>query len=269
MNAKKKIASSLFTMFSMILIVVMSIILSLSVKSIQNRANAESFRAYGVSATISGNYYVGKTAYKMYSEDKDTIVFDSYDEESFPALDPADQIKLSAKNNYVVFEYIFTNTSDDVSFVVSMTNIAEIINMDVTYGYSYKKLDSFDTITLSQLDNVPLIAGDGNTLYFYIKAQISNSNKKCSLSGAFCFSLISEEIYEINLIEGDFNHTAYATLGYQLQDVQIPILPGYKFEGYFTKPQGQGEMIYDENGKSEKVWIEANGTTLYAHFSKI
>ena len=269
MNAKRKIISSLMTMFSMVLIVVCALAFAISMPDIQEKKNADAFNAYGVAASVSGNYYVGKTSNKMFSGDNDSIVFESFDQESSPALDPAGEIKLTSTNDYVVFEYKFTNNSDNVSFVANLTNLAEAKNMDISYGFSYKQLKNFDSLKRSSINAVPVISGKGNTLYLYIKAKIANSNAASSLKGSFCFSLTSEEVYKITLIDGSLWNGTYAALGYELNDIEVPEKAGYKFEGYFTLPGGLGEQVFDKNGQTDKIWIEDKGATLFAHYSKI
>jgi len=269
MNAKKKIFGAVATMLSMVLIVVSAIVLTIFMQTSQNSAQASAFKSYGVAATASGNVYVGKNKSKMMSGDNDKIVFESFDEESSPALDPTGDIVLSSTNDYVIFEYIFENNSNEVSFVTKITNAAFCENMDITYGYSYRKLSTYESVNKFEIDNVPLICGDGNTLYLYIKAKITDLNKACSLRGSFCFSLIADEVYRLTLIDGSLFNGTYVALGYKPNSVEIPEKEGYKFEGYFTGIGGTGDMIFDENGESDVVWAQAGGDVLYAHYTKI
>ena len=269
MGAKKKIFSATATMMSMILIVVAAIGFVIFMQDSQKAKQASAFKSFGVSATASGNVYVGKTKTKMLSDNNDKIVFGASDEETFKALDPTSNIVLSSSNDYVVFEYVFENNSNDVSFVTKMTNTAVIDNMDVTYGYSYTKLSTFESINKQEVDNVPLIKGESNTLYYYIKAKVANLNKSCLLSGAFCFSLIADEVYKLTLVDGSLFNGVYAALGYKLNSVEVPHKDGYKFEGYFTGIAGTGEMIFDQDGNSDKVWSTAGGDVLYAYYTKI
>lgn len=269
MNAKKKIAQSIITMFSMVLIVVFSLVLALSMPDIQNNARAKAFVSYGVAATVSGNYYVGSNSYKMYSGENDKITFDSFDDESCPALNIKDDIKLSSKNNYVVFEYKFKNDSNENSFITQFSNVIETENMDVTYAYSYEKLSSFDKIDKKSIEDVPVFRGSSNTLYLYIKAKISDLNHNSKLSGLFCFNLTVVDVCEIYMIDGVLGDKIYAPIGFKMNDIKVPQLFGMKFEGYFTKLNGKGEMIFDENGQAQKVLTDDSIKVLYAHYSKI
>ena len=269
MNAKKKIAKSIFSMISMVLVVVVALIFIFSMQDAKNKQLANAYQSYGVSASVSGNYYVGSKSHKMLSGEEDIIVFDASSEESSPALDPVGDIKLSSTNNFVVFEYVFTNKSDTISFVTTITNMAEVENMEITFGFSYDKLKTFETIDKKIIDGVPIIKGKGNTLYLYIKAKVENLNKGSSLIGSFCFSLVANDVYNLYLIDGEFQNKTYASTGYQLNDVKIPEKKGYKFEGYFTLPGGFGKQIFDENGHSEVIWAQESGDTLFAHYTKI
>ena len=269
MNAKKKIAGSILTMISCFLIVVVAISLPISMQNAQKQASAKAYNSYGVAATVSGNYYVGNASFKMYSEENDKIVFDAEAESSSPALDPVESIKLSSSNDYVVFEYKFVNNSSSVSFVTSFTSIIETENMEVAYAYSYEKLNSYEKVNKTTTDNVPLISGQGNTLYLYVKVKVEDLNKNSTMNGTFCFNLTAEEVYEIYLVgDGLIGEKTYAALGYELCDVEVPQRKGYTFEGYFTKPLGLGEQIFDKNGQSTKIWAQDSGDVLYAHYSK-
>jgi len=268
MNARKKIIKSFITMFSMILIVVFALVITISAKTSQS-ANAEAFKSYGVAATITGNYYVGSNSYKLMNEENDSIVFDSYDEESSPSLDQTEPICLSSTNNYVVFEYKFVNNSEQVSFVANLSNTVEVENMDISYGYSYKKLSSYENVKYDVLESVPLIYGNGNTLYFYIKVKVSDLNRSSNLKGSFCFSLISEDVYKLNLMDGRLNNKTYVAYGYQVNSVEVPQFAGLKFQGYFTGLNGTGDRIFDENGNSDLIWEQDSGDTLYAHYTRV
>ena len=176
MNAKKKIAKSLLSLFSMVLIVVVALIFIVSIQDAKSKKLASAYTAYGVAASVSGNYYVGTESFKMLSGENEMIVFDAAQEESCPALDPAGEIKLSSRNNFVVFEYLFTNNSDTVSFVANVTNVAEVSNMEVTYGFSYEKLTSYESVSRKTIEAVPLIYGNGNNLYLYVKIKVADIN---------------------------------------------------------------------------------------------
>lgn len=269
MNAKKKIAKSLLSVVSFVLVAVIALVFIVSMQDAKNKRVASAYTAYGVAASVSGNYYVGEQSYKMLSGDNETIVFDAAQEETCPALDPAGAIKLSSRNDFVVFEYKFTNNSDTVSFVANMTNAAEVKNMDITYAFAYEKLTDYENIDNKTINSVPLIYGNGNSLYFYVKIKISDLNKGSSLSGAFCFSLISEEVYDLYLIDGVLQNKTYVALGYEVNDVKVPQKEGYKFEGYYTLPAGMGTQIFDENGHCDEIWAQEEGDVLYAHYTKI
>ena len=165
MSAKKKIASSLITLFSLILLLIFAATLPMTMQYVQNNALAKTYNAYGVAATVSGKYYVGDNSYKMFSGENENIHFNADDEQSSPALDILDSISLSSKSDYTILEYKFINNSNEVSFVTRLTNIIEVQNMDVTYGYSYQKLTTYENINLPSLDSVPLIYGKGNVLW--------------------------------------------------------------------------------------------------------
>lgn len=265
MNAKKKIASSIFTMFSMILITILAIILPISVQNAQKDAMANAYNSYGVAASVSGNYYIGNNSYKMMSGDKDKIVFASEDAESCPALDVGD-ISLSSRNDYTIFEYRFENDSEDVSFVTNISNIVESSNIELKYGYSYKKLSSYESVNIDNLESVPVVAGSNEELYIYIKVKIIDLNKSALLSGTFCFDLVADEVYEVYLIDGKISNKTYAAFGYKPCKVDVPEYQGLKFKGYYTMPGGFGKQIFDENGEANQVWAQAEGDVLYAHY---
>lgn len=269
MGAKKKIFSAISTIVAMVVIIVSALAFAIFADDIQRSAYAKSFESYGVAATVSGNFYCGGKVSQMLSGENDKIVFNSYDEESSPALNPTEDIVLSSTSDYVIFEYIFKNNSDSVSFVTRLTNAAEINNMTVTYGYSYSKLTSYETINKQIIDNVPLIYGEDSTLYFYIKAKVENLNKASSLIGDFCFSLTAADVYELELYDGIDNSTAYVSLGLMPNSVNVPQKEGFAFKGYYTDMLGKGRQIFDENGNALNIWSSDSGDTLYAYFEEV
>ena len=49
--------------------------------------------------------------------------------------------------------------------------------------------------------------------------------------------------------------------------VEVPVLPGYFFKGYYTLPNGQGSQYYLDNGNSLQVWNVEGDTVVYAHWT--
>ena len=52
--------------------------------------------------------------------------------------------------------------------------------------------------------------------------------------------------------------------------IVVPKKPGYIFEGYFSKPNGQGYKYYNASGKIDSTcepWNQAKNTEIYAHYS--
>lgn len=269
MDAKKKIFNAISTIVAMVLIVVAALAITIFSEDIKNSAYARSFESYGVAATVFGNFYIGNNVSKMLSGEDDKIVFNSYDEESSPALNPTEDIVLTSTSDSVVFEYIFKNDSDSVSFVTRLTNLAELKNMTVSYGYSYSKLSSYESVNKTSIDNVPLIYGENSILYFYIKAQVKDLRNESSMIGDFCFSLTAADVYEVCLTDGNNKSTTYVSLGLMPNSVEVPQKEGYVFKGYFTNSFGVGKQIFDENGEALNVWSQDGGDTLYAYYEKV
>lgn len=72
-------------------------------------------------------------------------------------------------------------------------------------------------------------------------------------------------IYEITLITGKVE----ATFGEVMPNAPIPTKAGNIFNGYYTEPNGKGDMYYDADMQSVRVWDIAENTTLYAYWKQL
>jgi len=118
-----------------------------------------------------------------------------------------DTIVLTSANNYVVFEYSFSNTNEEESFSLYaeyQDTQKEDKNITVKWGYSFVQIEDFNEIEEEEDDeeqtgifvfdffndpisNLEIAPG---TTYLYIKAYITNSGQNAEFSGDFIFQMI-------------------------------------------------------------------------------
>jgi len=75
--------------------------------------------------------------------------------------------------------------------------------------------------------------------------------------------------YDVTLDLQDGNggmDSATAIYGNLMPDIVPPVRAGYEFLGYYSEPEGAGEMYYDKDGRGGRAWDSATGGTLYAHW---
>ena len=222
----------------------------------------------GVEASVYGNYYVGNNCYQMMSGENDHVTFSGGEEDYEQSLQPTEsQINLQCSDGYVVFEYEFVNNSNTKDFCVNLFATPVMNNMTVTYAYSYEKIENFNEVDSFVFNMAPVLAGEGNSIFVYIKVAIKNLANDASYSGTFSFRFYTCDAYEVTLMnEGDETCRFYAIYGEYYNSVEVVEIEGKEFLGYFTGENGTGEQIIDEDGFFNDIWNIPANTTLYAYY---
>lgn len=79
-----------------------------------------------------------------------------------------------------------------------------------------------------------------------------------------------EIVVEFDKRDGvDGDNYVFATYGENLPEAEAPTLTGYRFGGYFTGTDGNGEMYYDASMQSVRTSDLLEKTVLYAYWNKV
>ena len=167
--------------------------------------------------------------------------------------------------------YTFTNTSTSDPYV----QIGSTVYLTAGTTYSMH-------MNIYNSSGAALSSSAGSVQIFYaINGSFSEDNSKRigAPGGSVTFTVSTTGTYNIrldndcgqNIIIKDFwiqeasvTLSATATYGAPLPTITVPTREGYKFEGYFTKENGEGVKYYNADGTSARIWNIAENTTLYA-----
>lgn len=211
MTNKAKMAISIATVALIALIAVVAIIaiFANSKQTFTTSINI-SYKSTQVAGTAKGNYWVGATSKPMEAkksaegeaEGDNTLHFNADDQ----ALDGAtlgiksgEKIELSTDNDFVVFEFIFTNTSgNDYEAVLTYTSTIES-NFAVDAISSKTKVEQAQfASTIGEVGQKKLETGKtvsvtvpkgGEEAYIYVRIKISDIGTDATFNGNFSFDL--------------------------------------------------------------------------------
>ncbi len=192
---------------SALIFIAFMLILAISAVSVYGMSKMNnfsfSFRATKINGFIEANYsYAGKSINMTTdgAEDGDTILNYNGETKSYSKqlkLVGNDTIVLSKLNNYVVFEYCFSNTNETspYSLYVNYVDTQKTDkNISVTWGYSENEqvtnFFSLEYISDFFADPISGLSVKPGKNYLYIKAQIIDDTKEAEFSGDFTFQMI-------------------------------------------------------------------------------
>lgn len=203
MNSKTKFGLTI-TAFVFIAFVLMFSIIAISVYGISKMNNfGFSFKASKVSGFVQAEYsFSGKTTSMTTDGTQNGETILNYNGEAnsstkqLKILDD-DTIVLDNINDFVVFEYCFSNTDLDDSFVLYVQyedNQKTDYNITISWGYSKdQKVDNFDDLeNVSDFFSDPIssLSIEPGKTYLYIKAKVTNNTAGAEFSGDFIFQMI-------------------------------------------------------------------------------
>ncbi|MBE7076431.1 MAG: hypothetical protein E7374_00890 [Clostridiales bacterium] len=210
MSSKKKLIVSVC---SMALVVVAAIVAVVAVWA-SNRQTVNTnfkvtYKAQDVAVKVSGNYMEkGATALTQMQTAGGVKVHDiTPTTESVDAF-VIDDIALSDKASYVVFEYIFVNQSDDIKITATLTSDdSKNDNVTVTYLSSATQLKLVADSQAADQDaeaqavadavasisgttaSTEIAAGTNTTVYFYVKVAVANAANDMAYEGGHSWDL--------------------------------------------------------------------------------
>ena len=239
---------------------------------------------FGVSGTVSAKYFIGsadETGTSMTTtgleNGEKTLTFAPSEETRQNTLNPQGTIQLTKENNFVVFEYKFTNTNSDIKYkdklyMATLTFKGTADNVTLTSATSETNaITSFSTIEdaiTNPTDFKFYISVQPNqTMYGYIKVQITNITDDASFNGDFKWDLNLDNSEELDKIF-KFRETAtYCSISGLQDDFSSPdlVIPTY----YKGKPV---TVIADAAFKGKKMFlnltIPETLTTIHDAFSE-
>jgi len=285
LNSKKKIiiAASLLAVLLVGAIVSIVLVLAANQQGVSSNITV-SYNVEGVAAKASANYAIvsnagsaNKTSMKTTSGSEE-IVFNVGNSQTTETISPQGNIELDVSNQTVVFEYVFENLAE-TSFVLELTQRPVGVNMTEKFLVTGKQLNP--SKYASSITNTTLapqaVTYEGQKVYVYIMASVTNENLAASYNGGFAWNLENKDKASYNVI---LNNGTGATGGMTTLPViststvagimmpsisAIPQQTGKLFAGYYSAANGSGTKYYDGNG-TPLVTAVAAATTMYAHY---
>ena len=200
MTSKAKVIVSIVTLCLIALVAVIAVVAIFA-------ANTQNFNSKVVAnyvsdqvvGSVQAKYYVGeqdnigKFMLSPAGSNKLTFSDDEQAPETELTLMPQD-INLSLNENFVVFEYIFTNDGEN-AYTASLAFSGTAQNVTVYCQDNKKeKLDNFSTILVPELDGTNFTKSiqveAGTTSYVYVKVVVSIPADDSSFEGDFNWSLV-------------------------------------------------------------------------------
>jgi len=208
-TSKKKLVVALSVIAVVVVAAIVSVVAVLAAPAqVVNSQVSVSYTVTDVSATVGARYAVANSAIVDAGEITFTADNDGTVEGSLNFIDTdsetpiPENINLTSTNNYVVFEFKFTNNAT-LAFDATLSAIpTTVTNMVLSYAVKTEAVADFDTITdytvfydqvnETKVNNVASVtdevAGSGVS-YIYIKAAIDDLNTGANLDGAFSWNL--------------------------------------------------------------------------------
>ncbi len=183
----KKLMISLFSLCLVAIVGLLTtvIVLAAGQGTVQSNFTVK-YVATNISGKVKGNYTVGSTTKYLYADasktsatNGDEIEFKADDKSVSFNLVPAENVVLTADDNYVIFEYTFTNTGD--AYTVKVSSSFTDSNLKVTYGTSKASVEDTTVPTVE-------VAANGTSNY-YVKIALVSSSVSTEVSGAFTFTM--------------------------------------------------------------------------------
>ena len=226
MKTKKRLIITLGSLVAAVSLVVVAIV---AIFAAQSQGVTSTFkiryRAVNISATVEANYIVGGEYVPLLTDDgEDSLVFrpDSLEGGSLTPVE--DEIELDVDTNSVVFEYIFTNNSNekDVAIALDTTSLTND-NMSIGYAYAYHRVTDVNNMPTDYTFEPMMILGEGkelgqyNKLYVYMKISVDNTANDAYFEGSIDFSLTQETPVKL-----DFTETSILVNDLLFEDRMIP-----------------------------------------------
>ncbi len=208
MSSKNKITLSIISIFAIIMCSVSAVVAIFAAKT-------RSFSSPGISVTyhcaeidgkVSAKYYLGETdtaGTQLRQDGKSTglteLVFESGMDSVSAELSPVEKnIGLTVEKTFVVFEYYFTNTSQQNNFEATLNFSGDAENVEVSITKSENKITNFDSIksTVSNPKSFSIkteINTGGGIGYVYVIARAINFADNSLFSGNFEWNLAIPE----------------------------------------------------------------------------
>ena len=176
MNTKKKLVVT-FTIIALVFVATIVAFLAVFAsmqQSIRTSLNIN-YSAKDIQGTVQATYSYGNKSGYLKTSSGDTVLrFNAEDDNQNGTLSfPADEtIELTAKNNYLLLTYMFTNSGDALytAFMNIDPSTYSSKNMTIEYGMNPQDF------TTNQFALVVRETQPGETVKFYIKVKINDVN---------------------------------------------------------------------------------------------
>ena len=203
MNSKTKLGLTITALILVVLTALFAIVCA-SIYGINKINNFTfSFKTTKINGFVQANYTYENKVVSMTTtgtEDGNTILnYNGETQSTTKELKTLNNhiICLSKTNNFVVFEYAFSNTNQTKSYLLYASykdTQKQDENIDVKWAFSkdnkVENFDSFEYVSDFFEDPILALEVETGTTYLYIKAQVTNTEKSAEFSGDFDFQLI-------------------------------------------------------------------------------
>ena len=171
MTTKKKLIIALIFLCIVLVVAIAgtTVVFVATSASAKTNVNVE-FVANRVQCTLRGSYTNNGTTTNLKKGTQTTLTFGpNVQNDSF---DSTDIISLEEDSPKVVFEYIFTNTDDEINMNVELLSAPDETNVKVGYAYSATQLDKNNITTTTNYEIQQVNAGQ--TKYLYIVVEVDD-----------------------------------------------------------------------------------------------
>lgn len=172
-------------------------------------------------------------------------------------------VKLTLKydgNNYV--SNLPANTVSTVYNQVLNYNLTNYKNLIDAYCVVANNLQDKIGYTFNGWDLSP----DGTEKRFLAEDTVTAKLNFSDIT-IILYAIFDIKLYTITFdFAGDINSTQKTQVPYNqyCNNVKIPTKFGYDFKGYYSQPDGQGDMYFNSSGENVKKWDLTTDATLYA-----
>lgn len=200
MTQRKKMTIAIIVLVAMFVISTASLVVALVVGSQRATSSVNvKYVSNDVSVKVEANYYVGGVATAMVTSDNKTFIELKPKQETGSLNQPSNVsvVNLSAENDRIIYEYIFTNMSTEISATINQTVVDGTVviptdksgkdNAKLTYKASSTQLGA--SVTSDNETFSPRALTAGGKEYVYVIVSVKDLLHSMQFNGDFGWTL--------------------------------------------------------------------------------
>ena len=137
--------------------------------------------------------------------------------------------------------------------------LGELLNPPSLEGWEFDGYTIGNTINLI----IPTVK-DGRTIYEFEKTyEVLTRDNKDNIKGH-----AHAKTYDVTFDRQNGTSTFTKQIQYvhDMPNITPPVRTGFRFQGYYTDPEGGGTKYYNADGTPTRIWDKHQNTTLYAYW---